>query len=415
MLVPVMIREQNFISDLFSLNAKTKGMVSSTMDLSSPSTPSPVNPLSPLTPTTAPPTTLKLIKEWQSALDRPREAIKDVKAHKRVHELVEGLFSDVRDEMLVMTESALKGDPTFAVSMMVRLESYLDDLKPTGHTFIVALFEGVYGKLKGIFEKFVDEQMKAIDETKVTSKKRSGILSFIRTFPRFVDRIERYLPSYEGPTRQMADKAYSQIVAKMFEALEEVGQQVAANNTETKGGSDDKEFLNIHILNVENMHHLHTSLRPLKVPSLNPATKQSKQIYEDHLSEYCKVVIRKPLGKLYDFFEGVDALIKAGQSAPEEVAYNISFNKSAAKDVVKKYPGKEIKKGLESLYKRVDKHFPDEEGLLQVVWRGIQEEFMKRTQRYEDILKQCYRESGIRLDFSMEELLGYFSELARAH
>ena len=54
-----------------------------------------------------------------------------------------------------MTESALKGDPTFAVSMMVRLESYLDDLKPTGHTFIVALFEEVYGKLKGIFEKFV--------------------------------------------------------------------------------------------------------------------------------------------------------------------------------------------------------------------------------------------------------------------
>ncbi|KAJ3042939.1 Exocyst complex component 1 [Rhizophlyctis rosea] len=415
MLVPVMVREQNFISDLFSLHARARGMNSSQMDLSPNISTPPVNPLSPVTPTPAPATTMKLIKEWQSGLDRPRDAIKDVKAQKRLHELVEDLFSDVRDEMLVMTESALKGDPTFAVSMMVRIESYFDDLKPTGHTFVVALLDGVYSRLRGIFEKFVDEQIKAIDETKVTSKKRSGILSFVRTFPRFVDRIERYLPMQEGPTRAMADKAYAQIVAKMFETLEEVGQQVAADRTESKSSTDDKEFLNIHILNVENMHHLYTSLRTLKVPSLVSATKQSKTVYEDHLSEYCKVVIRKPLGKLYDFFEAVDALIKTGQSAPEEVAYNISYNKAACKDVVKKYPGKEIKKGLEALYKRVDKHFPDEEGLLQVVWRGIQEEFMKRTRRYEDILAQCYRESGIKLEFTMDELLGYFSELARTH
>lgn len=75
----------------------------------------------------------------------------------------------------------------------------------------------------------------------------------------------------------------------------------------------------------------------------------------------------------------------------------------------------QIKKGLESLYKKVEKHFTDEEGLLQVVWRGIQEEFTKRFRRYGELIAICYPESSTRLEFTMEELLGYFSELARTH
>ena len=75
----------------------------------------------------------------------------------------------------------------------------------------------------------------------------------------------------------------------------------------------------------------------------------------------------------------------------------------------------QIKKSLEVLYKRVDKHFTEEEGLLQVVWRSIQEEFCRQHRKYEEFITKCYPDVTMRLDFTLEELLGYFSELAQAH
>ena len=66
------------------------------------------------------------------------------------------------------------------------------------------------------------------------------------------------------------------------------------------------------------------------------------------------------------------------------------------------------------MYKRVEKHF-SQEGLLQVAWRGIQQEFTYLLRKYEETISRCYPESGARLEFTMDELLGYFSDLARAH
>ena len=67
------------------------------------------------------------------------------------------------------------------------------------------------------------------------------------------------------------------------------------------------------------------------------------------------------------------------------------------------------------MYKRVDRHYTEEEGLLQVVWRGIQEEFCKQIRRYDELIGKCYPESNIRLEFTLDELLGYFSDLAASH
>ncbi|KAJ3078629.1 Exocyst complex component 1, partial [Rhizoclosmatium hyalinum] len=111
-----------------------------------------------------------------------------------------------------------------------------------------------------------------------------------------------------------------------------------------------------------------------------------------------------------EFFENVENLLKS--NAPEEVSFHL--HKVTLRDVLKKYPGKEIKKGLEQLYKRVEKSFTDEDGsLLQVVWRGIQEAFAKSLKRYEELIALCYPDTGLRVEFTMDDLLGYFSELAQ--
>ncbi|OAJ37866.1 hypothetical protein BDEG_21838 [Batrachochytrium dendrobatidis JEL423] len=275
------------------------------------------------------------LQSWQEDLGRPREPVKDPKAQKRIQEMMEGIFEDTREQLLGTIESGLKYDQSFSVGMMVHIEFYTKEYANTSHVFVINLLENLQKRTSAIFEKFVIEQIKAVEDTKVTLRKR------------------------------------------------------------------------------ENMHHFHAEVRARKVPGLDNFAKQAKVLYDVNLEAYCKVVIRKPLGKLLEFFEGIEGLLKTGPI--EEVPYHIQYSKSAVKDIIRKYPGKEVKKGLEALYKRVDKHFTEEEGLLQVVWRGIQEEFTRQLRRYEELIAKCYPEVSVRLDFTMEELLGFFSELAQAH
>ena len=44
----------------------------------------------------------------------------------------------------------------------------------------------------------------------------------------------------------------------------------------------------------------------------------------------------------------------------------MAFSRAELKRVIKEYPAKEVKKGLESLFKKVEKHLSEEENVLQV-------------------------------------------------
>lgn len=74
-----------------------------------------------------------------------------------------------------------------------------------------------------------------------------------------------------------------------------------------------------------------------------------------------------------------------------------------------------MKRGLEALYKKVEKHLCEEENLLQVVWRAMQEEFIQQYKTLEDLIQQCYPGSMISLEFTIQDILNFFSEIARQH
>lgn len=50
------------------------------------------------------------------------------------------------------------------------------------------------------------------------------------------------------------------------------------------------------------------------------------------------------------------------------------------------------------------------ENLLVVVWRNVQEEFVKLYHRIDALLKECY--PGIQLEFDEQNLLDIFTEIA---
>lgn len=91
------------------------------------------------------------------------------------------------------------------------------------------------------------DQVRIIEETKVSSKKRKGILSFFRTFPVFAMRMEMAAVNVqpESETRVTVSEAYEKIIQAMMGSLDSIARQ----SDET---GDDKEQLNATIMYIGN-------------------------------------------------------------------------------------------------------------------------------------------------------------------
>ena len=129
-------------------------------------------------------------------------------------------------------------------------------------------------------------------------------------------------------------------------------------------------------------------------------------------------------------------------TAPTEVQNSSSYSKSALKKVVKEYNGKDIRKHVDALFKRVEKHFEDEGGptssnlgglqpgsalpasklganpapgpdshlngnagggaggaVVAGVWKACEEEVLRITELFQKRIAQCYANSGVSLEY----------------
>jgi hypothetical protein len=108
-------------------------------------------------------------------------------------------------------------------------------------------------------------------------------------------------------------------------------------------------------------------------------------------------------------------------TAPEEVSKNSAYNRSALKRVVKDYNAKDIRKHVDALFKRVEKHFTDAEGsgvdansgsvsgaVLVSVWKACEEELLRITELFTKRISQCYSDSGVSLEYSTGDVEAAF-------
>ena len=75
----------------------------------------------------------------------------------------------------------------------------------------------------------------------------------------------------------------------------------------------------------------------------------------------------------------------------------------------------QVKKGLEKLYRKVEKDICEEEGMLQVVWVNIQNAFIRQYQRFTRLIDLCYPDSNITFEFSLEDIEEFFSTSQHSH
>ena len=65
------------------------------------------------------------------------------------------------------------------VGLLFSLESQLFDLEETNQEFLIQTMTKIHERLAALFGRFVDEQMRGIEEPKVKIKKRKGVISFM--------------------------------------------------------------------------------------------------------------------------------------------------------------------------------------------------------------------------------------------
>ncbi|XP_076297981.1 exocyst complex component Sec3 [Lasioglossum baleicum] len=291
-----------------------------------------------------------------------------------------------------------KIDSFWCMYVLVRLSQHVMSAQDTG-SFLSMTFASALIQVKRSFDKFMQTQSQAIlSDTKVNRRNKCGILSYVEHFEHFAKTAEKI---FKNSDRKVdLEKWYTKLVSAMFEAI------VIHSREHHKTPPE--------VIKMENFHHLYDLLSQLKISVLDHERKEAKQKYHDALKAYVTQYFGRPLEKLNLFFEGVQAKVGAGVKE-SEVSYQMAFSKQELRRVVKEYPAREVKKGLENLYRKVEKHLCEEENLLQVVWREMQGEFIAQYIYIEELIQRCYPDSMVTLEFTIQDILEFFSEIARSH
>lgn len=195
---------------------------------------------------------------------------------------------------------------------MASIAVYSNPLRNKSQEYLLRTLGEASSRLQTTFHKFVDEQIKAIEDTKVKIKKRKGVIGFIRIFPHFSMAIENIFVTVTKESglntsvleiRKLVDDAYERIAAAMWSSLKHIAKDTPATAGLANGSgidAEDKETLNHEILLVENFNHfaLELDVGEMANGTLDKLRSMALGEREEHLGQYLRRVIRRPLGKL---------------------------------------------------------------------------------------------------------------------
>src|ERR1700685_2794452 len=86
-----------------------------------------------------------------------------------------------------------------------------------------------------------NDQIRGVEQTKLTSKKRKGVAHFIKYFPVYIGKVETKLVGADNlDIRANVDDSYEKIVQSMFDSLKQMANM--------DGEGEDKGHLNYHVI-----------------------------------------------------------------------------------------------------------------------------------------------------------------------
>ncbi|XP_030385383.1 exocyst complex component 1 [Scaptodrosophila lebanonensis] len=321
----------------------------------------------------------------------------DRQINEDVRNLMMGLFDCLEPELVIFIKSFERVDSFYSLYVLVRLTQHVMSAQDT-HSFLSMTFASTLVQVKRNFDSFMKQQMQSIKESKLPKRSKAGILPYVENFENFAQTAEGIFRKSDRRTDM--ERWYLQLVNAIFETISEQSHEHPKTPHQ--------------VVRMENYHHMYSLLAQLKVRGLDGLKKEAKVRYNDALKAYVTHYFGRPLEKLNLFFEGVQQKVAQGVKETE-ISYQMAYSKQELRKVISQYPAREVKKGLENLYKKVEKHLCEEENLLQVVWHAMQEEFIAQYNYLEERIQKCYAGAMINLEFNIQDILTFFSDIARSH
>ncbi|KFO93155.1 Exocyst complex component 1, partial [Buceros rhinoceros silvestris] len=316
-------------------------------------------------------------------------------------QLMSEIFSCLELELRGFLDVCNKAHPFGCLQVLVTLNNSVFEMWGSASSLPSSFLNTVLGNVlllaKSSFNKCIGTLCKEIEETKMPSKMKGWVLPSVSRFEEFVNFSEEVFRT--ARRRGELDKAYLRLAGSVFSSINSLSSANLKVNTD--------------MVMMENFHHIHCFLCQKKIPCLEDKKREAKQRYSEHLEKYVIKYLGQPLEKLNHFFEGVKARVAQGVKE-EEVSFQLAYSKQELRKVIEKYPGKDVKRALETLYRKIHKYLSPEEDLLPVVWHAMEQEFIRQYQEFEDLIQRCYAGSGIAMDFTMEDLLSYFSSITQS-
>ena len=327
---------------------------------------------------------------------------------------IETVFESFGAEMHNFVSYAVSCESLAIVSVAAALE----DAARADSGFIARVCARTYTKLAGGVENVFSLHIRAIEATPLDARKRRGLAPFVRTLPGYSVRIESQLRASGAPdTRAAVDAGFERISRALFTALQSISK------LDVGSADEDKGQLNYDVTLIENMHYLYTHLPAGASSALAHLAEHARGTYEMSMSSYVQTVLRRPLGKMIDFTSGIDALLRTTPAS--EVIVHSAYSRSAAKKLVRDYSPRDLRKCIEALAKRVQKHFDDDEAagagagpgyeredaaaVLRDVWVACESTFIAETERLARIIQTCYGDS-VHPEYSTHDISRSFQQ-----
>lgn len=306
------------------------------------------------------------------------------------------MFSLLESELVEFANYYNSLNGLYSLYLLVGLSQYLSS-QPSTH-LLNQIYPEVLIRVKRNFDNFMEQQLNSIRDIKPPKSSKCGVLNVVKNFEAFAKQVESLVKS-TGSRRTDVDRWYLELVSELFKMID----RIEHNRTPAE------------MIRLENYNYLHDVLRSIKVPCLEAQRREANLQYKAALNAYVTRYFGRPLEKLNVFFEGVQSKVSQGVKE-EEISFQLAFSKQELRKVLQLVTLKEVRKGLEEMYKRIEKHaYEPDSNLTQVIWHAMQDEFLSQYKAIQGMIERCYPGTNLSLTFTIEDLLRVFEDIARSH
>ncbi|KAG5517908.1 hypothetical protein PMAC_000363 [Pneumocystis sp. 'macacae'] len=319
------------------------------------------------------------------------------------------IMNSLEENTLSFAEFCCRNDPMSIIENIEFLKMYLLEWRETDQEYLIRILNKLYSKYIEYFDIFIDIQIQAIEGVKLVNKRKQGVLSFFKIFPSFVEKFNKQIVNFSDSTgtKELLYKAFEKIENTMFKTFKLLIRDACNLNSISKTDFEDKDLLNYYIIIIENMFQYVEELKKKNISILKIFEDKAIREYKEHLKLYIENIIKRPLGRIVEFSENMDTLLKT--KTIEEIKNIIEFSPTSVKRIAASHDIKEILKGIEILYKRIEKHFKNEENyyhgqVVAIVWNKINDEYKFNIESFHQLVANYYKVDGIHIDWSYDDI-----------